>query len=186
MSREATTFTLCDDDLVLATDLYQLTMAAAYHGLDPVPQASFELFVRRLPENRNFLVLAGIEQALASLRRLRFTTPQLDYLRQLPQFAQVPASFFATLADFRFRGDVWAMPEGTVFFPPAPVLRVTGSLLEAQLVETLLLSILNFQTTIASKAARVRLAAGSGVTLAEFGGRRAHGPQAAAWAARAA
>ncbi|MEE8137836.1 MAG: nicotinate phosphoribosyltransferase, partial [Thermoanaerobaculia bacterium] len=180
------TLTLCDEDLSLATDLYQLTMAATYHRRRPMPRASYELFVRCLPAERNFLVFAGLEQALASLVRIRFSRRQIDYLRGLAPFRSVGDDFFRTLADFRFRGNVWAVREGTVFFPGEPLLRVTGSLLEAQLVETLLLSIINFQIVISSKAARIRLAAGEGVELAEFGGRRAHGPQAAAWVARCA
>lgn len=187
------TLTLSDADLSLATDLYQLTMAGAYHGrggndaggVDRPERATFELWVRRMPGNRRFLVLGGVEQALASLAALRFDDEQIGYLRGLDTFAAVPASFFDELASFRFRGDVAAMPEGTIFFPGEPVLRVAGSLLEAQIVETLLLSIVNFQTLIASKAARLRLAAGER-SVAEFGGRRAHGPQAALWAARAA
>jgi nicotinate phosphoribosyltransferase len=160
-------------------------MAAVYAELEPMPVGTFELFVRRLPASRGFLVLAGLEQALSALESLRFDGEQLDYLRRLPPFAGVAPAFFERLAAFRFGGEVWAMPEGSVFFAQEPVLRVTAPLLEAQLVETLLLSIINFQTTIASKAARVRLAAGD-AALAEFGSRRAHGPQAAAWAARAA
>ena len=203
-------FLLCAEDLALATDLYQLTMAAAYHaeaGRDgEMPRATFEMWVRKLPERRNFLVFAGLEQALAALAELRFEPEQVDYLRGLEPFAEVGDAFFDHLAGLRFRGDVRALPEGTVFFPGEPVLAVTGSLLEAQLVETLLLSIVNFQTAIASKAARLRLAAdglvaggsergggapaagriGLGARVAEFGSRRAHGPQAAAWAARAA
>ncbi|MEM7048083.1 MAG: nicotinate phosphoribosyltransferase [Acidobacteriota bacterium] len=177
-------------DLCLATDLYQLTMAAAYERRrqagEEEPRATFELWVRRFPNQRNFLVFAGLDQALAALQRLRFGAEQLDYLRSLPAFADVERSFFDTLAEFRFQGDVRALPEGTIFFPGAPVMSVHGSFLEAQIVETLLLSIVNFQSSIASKAARLRLAAGSRARLAEFGGRRAHGPQAATWAARAA
>jgi nicotinate phosphoribosyltransferase len=180
-----TTLTLRDGDLALATDLYQLTMAAAYLELEPLPGASFELSVRRLPPRRNFLVFAGLEQALAALAALRFDAEQLAYLRGLPAFRAVPEATFARLAEFRFGGEVWAMPEGTVFFPGEPVLRVTGTILEAQIVETLLLSIVAFASAVASKAARVRLAAGD-AGLAEFGSRRAHGPQAALWAARAA
>jgi nicotinate phosphoribosyltransferase len=184
--RSPSAFTLGEGDLSLATDLYQLTMAAAYAGLDPMPVGTFELFVRHLPPTRNFLVFAGLEQALAALVALRFDGEQIDYLRGLPPFRRVPAAFFERLAAFRFDGEVWAMPEGSVFFAAEPVLRVTAPLWEAQLVETLLLSIVNFQTAIASKAARIRLAAGGDAALAEFGSRRAHGPQAAAWAARAA
>ncbi len=183
-------FGLCEDDLGLATDLYQLTMAAAYlaeaEAAGEMPLATFELWVRDLPPHRNFLVFAGLEPALAALAELRFGRDEIDYLRGLEPFRRVGEGFFAALAAFRFRGDVRAMPEGTLFFPGEPVLAVTGSLLEAQIVETLLLSIVNFQTLIASKAARVRLAAGERVKVAEFGARRAHGPHAAAWAARAA
>ena len=205
MTPHLPTLTLGDGDLSLATDLYQLTMAAAYHAAAEegagMPTATFELWVRRLPPHRNFLVFAGLEQALASLRALRFGGGQIDWLRGLPPFRGVAASFFDRLAGFRFRGDVRAMAEGTVFFPDEPVLAVHAELIEAQLVETLLLSIVNFQTAIASKAARVRLAAdaggetgpeggryqpGGGARVAEFGSRRAHGPQAALWAARAA
>ncbi|MEM7482453.1 MAG: nicotinate phosphoribosyltransferase [Acidobacteriota bacterium] len=180
---------LSSADLALATDLYQLTMAGAYHrrqGDGPPVQATFELWVRRLPRQRNFLVFAGLPQALAALAAVRFGAEQLAYLRSLPMFSRAGEDFFETLASFRFRGDVRAMAEGTVFFPETPAVSVTGSLLEAQLVETLLLSILNFQSLIASKAARLRLAAGPEGRLAEFGSRRAHGPQAALWAARAA
>ncbi len=182
----ASTFMLGNDDLSFATDLYELTMAAAFHHLPVMPRATFELSVRRMPTNRNFLVFAGLEQALAALVRMRFTDDQIRHLRSLPALRDIENDFFDVLRDFRFSGNVWAMAEGTVFFPSEPVLRVTGTLLEAQLVETLLLSIINFQTTIASKAARMRLAAGQGIRLVDFGGRRAHGPQAAAWAARAA
>ncbi|MDY7096443.1 MAG: nicotinate phosphoribosyltransferase [Acidobacteriota bacterium] len=184
-------FSLGPDDLAFATDLYQLTMAAAYHGRPEAPRACFELFVRRLPEHRNFLVFAGLEQAVAALREMRFTGEHIDYLRSLDSFGGIPDSFFQYLRDFRFRADLDAAAEGTVFFPTEPMLRVTGSLVEAQLVETLLLSILNFQTAVASKAARMVMAAEKPAEapvakLAEFGSRRAHGPQAAAWVARAA
>jgi len=173
-------------DLSLATDLYQLTMAAAYWTRGELPQATYELYVRRLPEHRNFLVFAGLEQVLAGLEGLQFHREQIDYLRSLAPFSTIDPGFFDALAEFRFRGDVWAMEEGRIFFPQEPVLRVTGTLLEAQIVETLLLSIVNFQTLIASKAARIRLAAGPDVDLAEFGTRRAHGPEAGVWGARAA
>jgi len=179
-------FELSGADLALCTDLYQLTMIAAYHQRSEMPRASFEMMVRSLPARRSFLVFAGLEPAIAALRSLRFSDRQIDYLRSVPALAHLEPSFFEVLRQFRFTGDVEAMVEGTIFFPSEPVLRVTGSLLEAQLVETLLLSIINFQTAIASKAARVRLAAGDAVQLAEFGGRRAHGPQAATWVARAA
>ncbi len=174
----------------LATDLYQITMMYAYFAAGMGGQATFEYFVRKLPRNRRFLVLAGLEQALATLRDLRFDGPQIDFLRQTPTFSQVgdPATlnqFLEYLRDFRFTGEVRAAREGTIFFPNEPVLQVTGDLLQGQLVETILLSTLNYQTLVASKAARIRLVAGDR-TLIDFGTRRAHGPQAGLMAARAA
>ena len=175
---------------VLNTDLYQLTMAAGYfvQGLAE-RRATFELYVRRLPPKRSFLVAAGLEQALDYLKDLRFELDDLAALRELPVFARVPAAFFDYLGSLRFEGDVWALPEGTVFFPYEPILRITAPLIQAQLVETWLLSMLNYQTSVASKAARVQLAlanSGSSARFIDFGSRRAHGPQAALLAARAA
>lgn len=170
---------------VLQTDLYQLTMMAAYAREGMNPRATFELFVRKLPNNRNFLVCAGLEEALESLESLRFLPEEIEYLRELPSFAHIDATFFDSLHTFRFTGDVWAVPEGEIVFAGEPLLRVTAPLLEAQLVETMLLSILNMSTMIASKAARVVLAA-QGRNVMEFGTRRAHGPEAGLLAARAA
>jgi nicotinate phosphoribosyltransferase len=169
----------------LATDLYQLTMAAAYHARRRDEQATFELFVRRLPPGRSYLVVAGLQQALEYLRALRFGDEDVAYLRALPVFRHVSPDFFERLRGLRFTGEVWAMPEGTVAFENEPLLRVTAPIIEAQLLETYLLSTVNFQTLIASKAARmVEAAAGRGVV--EFGSRRAHGMEAALYAARAA
>ncbi len=173
-----------------ATDLYQLTMMYAYFAADMDTEATFEYFSRKLPRNRNFMVFAGLEQTLAYLRDLRFTGEQLDYLRNLETFSKVgdPAkrdAFFEWLRAFRFEGTVRAASEGTLFFPNEPVLQVTGSLLGCQLIETYLLSTLNYQTLIASKAARLRLVAQDRV-LMEFGTRRAHTPLAGLMAARAA
>lgn len=173
-----------------ATDLYQITMMYAYFAADMRGEATFEYFVRKLPRKRQFLVFAGLEQALAYLRDLRFTGEQLDYLRSLPTFAQAGDSakrdaFFEYLRDFRFEGTVRAAPEGTIFFPNEPVLQVQGDLLGCQLVETYLLSVLNYQTLVASKAARVRQVAGESA-LMDFGTRRAHSPGAGIAAARAA
>src|ERR1044072_8411632 len=145
----------------LTTDLYELTMAAAYFDNHINNKAIFELFVRRLPRNRSFLIAGGLEQALDYLRSLRFTAEQIDYLRNHPAFGNVSHEFFDYLAEFRFTGDVWAMPEGACVFAMEPMLRVTGPIIEAQIVETFLLSTINFQTMIASKAARA-VTAGSG------------------------
>lgn len=170
----------------LDTDLYQLTMMAGYDAAAPDARATFELYVRSLPSRRHYLVAAGLHQALDYLEALRFTPEQREWLRGQPQFAGVAPRFFdETLAGLRFTGDVWAMPEGTPFFEHEPVLRVSAPLVEAQLVETALLSIINFQTLIASKAARI-VSAANGRAVLEFGTRRAHGPEAGVHAARAA
>src|SRR5215813_9738114 len=169
----------------LATDLYQLTMAAAYHANGRRERATFELFTRKLPEGRSYLIVAGLEPALDYLRGLSFSAGEIEYLRGLPTFGHVSAEFFDYLRDFRFTGDVWAMPEGTVAFAGEPLLRVTAPLIEAQIVETFLLTTINFQTSIATKGARV-VEAAEGRGVIEFGARRAHGFGAAIYAARAA
>jgi len=171
--------------LALATDLYELTMAAAYFASRVTATASFELCMRTLPQRRNYLVVAGLDQALAYLESLRFTEEDIAYLRSLPAFGGIPETFFAYLRDFKFTGEVWAIPEGTPAFQNEPLLRVTAPVIEAQLVETFLLTTINFQTMIASKAARVVGAAG-GRDIVEFGSRRAHGTEAGLYAARAA
>src|SRR5882672_1732343 len=104
--------------LGLATDLYQLTMAAGYFVNRAEQTATFELFVRRLPANRSLLIAAGLEQALEYISELRFDSEEIEYLRRLPTFSHVPSKFFEYLRSFRFSGEVWAMPEGTPFFPP--------------------------------------------------------------------
>ncbi len=170
----------------LATDLYQLTMAAAYfeNGMGTEP-ATFELFVRSLPRDRGYLLTAGLEQAVEYLRELRFGGESLDYLRSLPQFEAVSAGFWEYLREFRFRGDLDAMPEGTIAFPHEPILQVHGPLIEAQMVETFLLAVINHQTLVATKASRV-VDAAEGKGVIEFGARRAHGFDAALYGARAA
>ncbi len=169
----------------LLTDLYELTMAAGYVDTRLKARATFELFVRHLPPRRSYLVTAGLEQALEFLENVRFAPKEIEFLRQHPAFRHVSKRFFAYLKAFRFTGDVWAMPEGTLVFPNEPLLRVTAPIAEAQTVETALLAILHFQTLIASKAARVVTAA-RGRAVVEFGSRRAHGIEAGVLAARAA
>ena len=170
----------------LSTDLYQLTMVAGYfHRKVLDTRATFELFVRRLPRNRHLLVSAGLDQALSYLERLQFGADEIAWLRGVPAFAAVPSPFFDYLRSFRFSGDVWAMPEGTPFFPGEPVMRVSAPIAEAQLVETALLAFVNFQTTVASKALRIVRAA-AGRPVMEFGARRAYGLEAALFAARSA
>lgn len=183
-NRELTAF---PEDLSLLTDLYQLTMAACYvgEGLDR-RQASFELFMRRLPEGFGYSIAMGLQQALEYLERFRFTPSQIKALQATGIFDRAPAEFWSLLAAARFTGDVWAVPEGTAIFPQEPILRVEAPLWQAQLVETYLLNAINYQTLIATKAARLRDVAGPEATLLEFGTRRAFSPQAAVWAARAA
>ncbi|MCI0682270.1 MAG: nicotinate phosphoribosyltransferase [Gemmataceae bacterium] len=172
--------------LGLLTDLYELTMAVGYfaHGLAG-QRATFELWMRRVPTCRNYLIAAGLEQAIHYLQRLNFADDQIAYLRGLPAFAHAPPEWFERLRTLRFDGDVWALPEGTVFFAGEPVLRVTAPLMTAQIVETYLIATMTVQTLVASKAARVVTAA-QGRPVVDFGSRRAHGPQAGLLAARAA
>ncbi|MFO7640454.1 MAG: nicotinate phosphoribosyltransferase [Candidatus Competibacteraceae bacterium] len=169
-------------DSVLLTDLYQLTMLQTYHAEQMRETAVFELFVRRLPPERNFLIAAGLEQALEYLETLCFTATELDWLTNSGRFSP---SFVAMLETLRFTGTVHALPEGTIFFANEPILRVTAPLSEAQLVESRLINLIHFQTLIAAKAARCVLAAPEQL-LVDFGMRRAHGAEAALLAARAA
>src|SRR5690606_12506364 len=159
------------DMTALLTDLYQLSMLQAYLAERMEENAVFELFVRKLPPTRNFLVAAGLEQALAYLETLSFTDDEIRWIEQQGHFS---AQLVAYLREFRFTGDVDAMPEGTVFFPDEPILRVSAPLPQAQLVESRLLNIVHLQTLIASKAARIVLRA-PGRQLVDFGMRRAHG-----------
>ena len=167
----------------LVTDLYELTMAAAYHRHGMLGPATFELFVRSLPRQRNFLVAAGLEQCLAFLEGWGFERAEIDYLRSLGLFDE---PFLDFLGDLRFTGEVWAVPEGEVVFAEEPIVRVTAPMIEAQIVETFLLTTITFETMVASKAARVDLACGSERTFVDFSGRRDHGAEAAVVAARAA
>lgn len=169
----------------LLTDLYELTMAAGYLQTRFDARATFELFVRHLPPRRNYLVAAGLEQVIDFLENVNFTPDEIEYLRAHPSFRHIRKDFFDYLAKFRFTGDVWAMPEGTLVFPGEPMLRVVAPIIEGQIMETYLLSMMSYQTMIASKAARVATAA-QGRQIVEFGARRAHGSQASLLAARAA
>jgi nicotinate phosphoribosyltransferase len=167
---------------VLLTDLYQLTMLQAYVEKGMGEPAVFELFVRKLPPSRGFLMAAGLEQLLEYLEQLRFLPEEVEWLRTTGRFSTSLLDYLATL---RFTGDVHAMPEGTIFFPDEPIVRITAPLPQAQLVETRLMNLVHFQTVVASKAARSVLAA-AGKPLIDFGLRRAHGAEAGLLAARAA
>ena len=179
--------TVSPADYSLLTDLYQLTMAACYvgEGLDDRP-ASFELFARRLPDGFGYAIAMGLTQAIDYLEKLRFDPAQIQALQATGIFAGAPERFWSLLATARFTGDVWAVPEGTAVFANEPLLRIEAPLWQAQLVETYLLNAINYQTLIATRSARLRDVAGPEAKLLEFGTRRAFGPQAAVWAARAA
>jgi len=173
----------------LLTDLYQLTMAAGYWKCGKAEQeAVFHLFFRRLPFAGGYAVAAGLGDVVAWLQGFRFEAPDLEYLATLPGRDGKPLfcqGFLDYLAQMKWQCDVDAIPEGTVVFPHEPLIRVKGPLIQAQLIETALLNIVNFQTLIATKAARVCLAA-QGEPVLEFGLRRAQGPDGAVMASRAA
>ena len=166
---------------VLLTDLYELAMLRAYYAERMNGTAAFELFVRKLPRERHFLVAAGLAQVVDYLTGLRFTRDELDWLAAEGRF---PRDFVASLADLRFTGDLDAMPEGTVCFADEPLLRIVAPLREAQLVESRVMNLVHYATLAASKAARSVLAA-PGKLLVDFGLRRAHGAEAALLSARA-
>jgi nicotinate phosphoribosyltransferase len=167
------------------TDLYQLTMMAGYDaaGLNDA-HATFELFVRRLPPGRAYLVFAGLEQAIGDLLRLRFNADHVRFLRGLPAFAHIERGWFDRLLGLRFEGDLWSVAEGTIVFAGEPLIRVVAPLPQAQWVETFLIASIAYPTLVASKAARMVHAA-RGRPLYDFGARRGHGPHSGMLAARA-
>ena len=179
-------------NMILATDFYQLTMGAAYYQYNLENDiseedniATFELFIRKLPRNRNYLIFAGLEQAVYYLLNARFSEKVIEFLRKKPVFKNIDSSFFDEfLPNFKFNIDLWAMKEGNFFFPNEPVLRVRGQLFHAQIAETYLLNVINFQTLIASKASRIKNVAHDKILL-EFGTRRSHSPLAGVYTARA-
>ncbi len=170
-------------DWALLTDLYELTMMQGYYetGSDK-RQVVFDLFYRNNPSGNGYAIAAGLEQAIEYINNLRFTEEDIAYLSSLHLFSE---NFIAYLKDFRFTGEIYAIPEGTVVFPREPLMRIKAPIMEAQLVETALLNIINHQSLIATKAARVVWAA-KGDPVMEFGLRRAQGPDAGTWGARAA
>ena len=168
-----------EEDMCLFTDFYELAMCAAYFDNKRFELATFDLFVRRLPENRSYFLFTGLEQVLLYLQSVKFTEQHLLYLKG-QGFSQ---SFLDYLRDFKFTGEVWAVPEGSVVFPNEPLIRVTAPIIEAQIVETFLLNAVNLQTTMSTKASRVIQAAG-GRSVVEFGLRREHGVDAGMKVAR--
>ncbi len=161
---------LKEENMSLFTDYYELTMCAAYFDNKNFETATFDLFIRRLPENRSYFLFAGLEEALGYLESIKFTEEQLFYLKR----QGFRANFLDYLKNFKFTGEVWAVPEGTIAFPNEPLIRITAPIIEAQLVETFLLNSINLQTMIATKASRVVHAA-KGKSVIEFGLRREPG-----------
>jgi nicotinate phosphoribosyltransferase len=169
------------NESALFTDLYELTMLQAYFEQGMIEQSVFSLFVRRLPSRRNFLLACGLEPVLEYLEQLHFSGEDLDYLRSLGKFSD---RFLGWLREFAFTGEVRAVAEGTPVFAEEPILEVTASLPQAQLVETFIMNQINVQTVLASKAQRI-VAAAAGRPVIDFGARRMHGTDAALKAARA-
>ena len=165
----------------LFTDLYELTMSAVYFEREMFAPATFSFFVRRYPKHWRFFVAVGVEEVLSFLENFHFTQTELEYLDSLGLFKQ---EFLDYLANLRFSGEVWALPEGSIFFTEEPVLEVTAPIIEAQLIETFVINTLNFGSLIATKAARCVLAA-QGKALVDFSARRTHGVDASLKVARA-
>jgi nicotinate phosphoribosyltransferase len=172
------------NNATLSTDFYELTMAAAYFSANQSDKlATFEMFVRTLPKNRNYLVTAGLTQVIEFLLNLKFKPEHIIFLKNNDIFKRTDDKFFDFLLNLRFTGNLWAVPEGSIIFANEPILRIEAPIIEAQIVETFILSMINFQTLIASKASRIVNAA-AGTPIIEFGFRRAHGPLAAFLASR--
>lgn len=171
-----------NENLGLVTDFYELTMAQAYFSEGQTEPATFELFVRTLPETRRFLVAAGLEDVLTAIENFGYSQASIDYLSSLDRF---DGDFLNWLSEINFNGDIWAVPEGEVVFGNEPLLRVAASLPVAQLLETLVINIVGHQTMVASKAARIAIACGER-QFVDFAARRAHGVDAALKGARAA
>ena len=168
-----------EENMSMFTDLYELTMCASYFDNKKFEPATFDLFIRRLPQNRSYFLFAGLEQVLLFLKKVKFNEEHIDYLKK----QGFKREFLNYLKTFKFTGEVWAVPEGTVVFPNEPLVRVTAPIIEAQLIETFILNTVNLQTTIATKALRV-VSVAKDKPIIEFGLRREHGTDAGMKVAR--
>ena len=168
-------------NLTLLTDLYELTMMQGFFDTKANERVIFDVFYRTNPEGAAYSITAGLAQVIDYIKNLHFEAEDIEYLRSLNLFQE---DFLNYLKDFRFTGDIYAIPEGTVVFPKEPLLKISAPIMEAQIIETAILNIINHQSLICTKAARVVYAAGGGVM--EFGLRRAQGPDAGIYGARAA
>lgn len=183
---------LTDNNIILATDFYELTMCAGYFQYnlensidDQNDTSTFELFVRKLPRNRNYLIFAGLEQVIHYLQNARFNERMIEYFRSREVFKNINPKFFDEyLPNFKFDLDVWSIPEGQFFFPNEPIMRIEGPTFQAQLAETYILNVITYQTVVAAKASRIRNIAGNRI-IVDFGTRRSHSPLAGVYAARA-
>ncbi len=168
-----------EENMSMFTDLYELTMCASYFDNKKLEPVTFDLFIRRLPPNRSYFLFAGLEQVALFLEKIKFNEEHLAFLKR----QGFNEEFLDYLRDFKFTGEVWSLPEGTVAFPSEPLIRVTAPIIEAQIIETFILNTVNLQTTIATKASRVVNAA-KGKPIVEFGLRREHGTDAGMKVAR--
>jgi len=168
-----------EENMSMFTDFYELTMCASYFDNERFEPATFDLFIRRLPPNRSYFLFAGLEQVLLFLEKVRFNEEHIDFLKK----QGFKDDFLDYLRHFKFTGEVWAIPEGTIAFPNEPLIRVTAPIIEAQLIETFILNTVNLQTTIATKASRV-VSVTKDRPVIEFGLRREHGTDAGMKVAR--
>ena len=173
---------MANQNLTLLTDLYELTMMQGYFNEQSNDTVIFDAFYRKNPSGSGYAIAAGLQQIIDYVKNLSFTYDDIDYLRGLGIFSE---DFLEYLAGFHFTGDIYAIPEGSIVFPQEPLIKVIAPIMQAQLVETAILNILNHQSLIATKASRVCYAAG-GDGIMEFGLRRAQGPDAGTYGARAA
>ena len=174
---------ICEENYSMLCDFYQLTMGNGYYKTKHADRiAYFDMFFRRVPDGGGFAVCAGLEQVVHYIQDLCFTDDDIDFLRTKGIFDE---EFLSYLRNFRFTGDIWAIPEGTPVFPNEPLLTVRAPAIEAQLIETMVLLLINHQSLIATKASRIVRAA-DGRSVSEFGSRRAHGASGAVLGARAA
>ena len=170
------------EKLELVTDLYEFTMSNGYFELGRDEIAYFDIFFRKVPDKGGYAIVAGLEQIIDYIENLHFDEEDIKYLKSLNLFSEKYLDF---LANFKFSGDIWAIPEGTVVFPGEPLITVRANIVEAQILETAMLLLLNHQSLIATKTSRIVRAA-NGKPIMEFGARRAHGVSAAVYGARAA
>ena len=169
--------------LALVTDFYELTMSSGFFNKNMQNTITyFDVFFRQIPDKGGYAIVAGLEQIIEYIKNLKFHEEEIDFLRKTKKFSE---EFLEYLLNFKFSGSIWAVPEGTVIFPTEPLITVKAPIIEAQILETFILLILNHQSLIATKSSRI-VASAKGRPVMEFGARRAHSIDAAVLGARAA